>query len=362
MTKHNLRKTLLLLPFLVLSSCQSPSELAQLFIYDSTDTFIKSLRYDLSAKLDNYIAYETHYAERKQTTQNEQTIAALDDSRTKIMVMNTVDRLASSALIEKAEKKNVPIIFINREPLAEDFDGAWAQKNCFYVGSDPSYEGKLQAEIADQIFGGAANFKGSIYDKNGDGTVQVLLLKGEQGHQDTEQRSQFCISRLKGLGYTVSIVQTAYCNWERSVAKETMAKLYSNEIELLFSNKDDMALGAIDYLNNPGPLSSSSISSSIASSTAATSSISSSSSDSSLPFDQRYFPIIGVDDTSEGQKAIDAGTLAGTVLNNANRQATVIFDLMKHVLKETPIPVYDSNQVVPTGNFYHVLGEVVRKK
>src|SRR5574344_585959 len=288
--KNNLRKSLLLLPFLALSACQSPSELAQIFIYDSTDTFIKSLQSDLAKKLDNYVAYSSYYAERKQTTQNEQTIDALNDSRTKILIMNTVDRLASSALIEKAESKNVPIIFFNREPLAEDFAGEWAQKNCYYVGGDPSYEGSLQGTIADQIFGGATVFPKSIYDKNKDGKIQLVLLKGEQGPQDTEQRSQNCIAQLQSLGYSVDVIGTAYCNWERSVAKETMQKLYSNEIELLFANNDDMALGAIDYLQNP---SSSASSSSITSSSSVPSS-SSSASDPSLPFAQRYFPIIGV--------------------------------------------------------------------
>ena len=79
--KHNLRKIALLLPFLALSACQSPSRVAQIFVYDSTDTFIKSLRTDLSAKLNGYIAYNVNYAERKQTTQNQQTIDALNDSR-----------------------------------------------------------------------------------------------------------------------------------------------------------------------------------------------------------------------------------------------------------------------------------------
>jgi methyl-galactoside transport system substrate-binding protein len=359
MKNKNLGKTLLLLPFLALCACQSPSSIAQIFIYDSTDTFIGSLRLALERNLDGYLPYnDSHYAERKQTTQNEQTIEALNDSRTKILLMNTVDRLASSALIEKAESKNVPIIFFNREPLVSDFSGDWAQKNCFYVGGDPAVEGRLQADIANQIFGSAATYSTSGYDKNGDGIVDVAILKGEQGHQDTEQRSENCIARLRSLGYTVNIIESAYCNWERSVAKSTMKTFYNSSIELLFSNNDDMALGAIDYLKELD-----SASSSIAASSATSSMVSSvTSSGSELPFSQRYFPIIGVDDTKAGQAAIDAGTLAGTVLNNASKQANVIFDLIQHVLDEKAIPSYPAEEVVPSGNFYHVLGQIVRRK
>jgi methyl-galactoside transport system substrate-binding protein len=365
--KNNVCKTLMLLPLVGICACSTPSRVAQLFIYDSTDTFISSLRVDLCNRLDGYISYNVNKAERKQTTQNEQMIEALNDSRTKILVMNTVDRLASSALIEKAENKNVPIVFFNREPLPDDFAGAWAQKNCYYVGSDPSVEGTLQAKIADQIFGGKDAFSTSVYDKNKDGIVQVAILKGEQGHQDAEQRSQYCVSELKALGYSVEITTTAYCNWERSVAKETMKTLYNSSIELLFCNNDDMALGAIDYLNSgtAGKTTSSSVSSSFSStlnSSSAEASSSISSSGSSLPFDQRYFPIIGVDDTAAGQEAIEAGYLAGTVLNNADKQATVIFDLIKHILDGADIPSYSLEEVVPNGNFYHVLGQIVRKK
>jgi len=357
MNNKNMCKTLFLLPFLALFSCQSPTSLAQLFIYDSTDTFIHSLQMALEKKLSNGgIAYQPYYAERKQTTQNEQTIEALSDSRTEILVMNTVDRLASSALIEKAQSKNVPIVFFNREPLAGDFSGEWASKNCYYVGSDPAVEGRLQAEIADQIFGGKTAFASSVYDKNHDGVVDVALLKGERGHQDAEQRSEFCISKLRDLGYTVNILASAYCNWEKNVAEETMKSLYSPKIELLFSNNDDMALGAINYLRQDLPAPSSiSGESSVASS-------SDSSSGDDLSFAERFFPIIGVDDTETGQAAINEGTLAGTVLNNAGKQANVIDDLIEHILNGTAIPDYPANEVVPSENFYHVLGEIVRKK
>ena len=135
-----------------------------------------------------------------------------------------------------------------------------------------------------------------------------------------------------------------------------MKTLYSTKIELLFSNNDDMALGAINYLQQDLPATSS------ASETSSIESSSSSSSSVNLSFAERYFPIIGVDDTEAGQAAINEGTLAGTVLNNAGKQAKVIADLIEHVLNGTPIPDYPVDEVVPSGNFYHVLGEIVRKK
>jgi methyl-galactoside transport system substrate-binding protein len=337
-------KSLLLLPFLCLSACQSASQKAEIFIYDSTDAFIQSLQNYLIEDLEDYIAYHINYAERKQTTQNDQFLTAISESSTKILLMNMVDRLASSALIEKAETKKIPIIFMNREPLVSDFSSLWAQADCYYVGGDPANQGSLQADIANELFGGSLTFKGSVFDKNKDGIVQITILKGEEGHQDSEQRSRYCISRLEELGYSVSIQNAAYCNWERSLARKNMATLYSESTELLFANNDEMALGAIEYLQNDLLKNTSSSSSAL-----------------NLPFYQRYFPIIGVDATDAGQAAIKAGTLYGTVLNNAIKQASVIVDLSKHLLENKAIPTYGGEDLSVSGNFYHVAGEKITK-
>jgi hypothetical protein len=128
-------------------------------------------------------------------------------------------------------------------------------------GGDPANQGSLQADIASELFGGPSSYKGGLFDKNGDGIVQITMLKGEEGHQDSEQRSRYCISRLEDLGYKVQIQNAAYCNWERSLAREAMSTLYNNDIELLFANNDEMALGAVEYIQNDLPKTSSSNSS-----------------------------------------------------------------------------------------------------
>jgi methyl-galactoside transport system substrate-binding protein len=335
-------KTLLLLPFLCLSSCSSSTSLAEIFIYDSTDAFIKSLQSNIEANLEGTIAYHVNYAERKQTTQNDQFLTAIEKSTTKIVLMNMVDRLASSALIEKAETKQIPMIFMNREPLTSDFSSEWAKGHCFYVGGDPANQGSLQADIASELFGGPSSFRGGLFDKNGDGIVQITMLKGEEGHQDSEQRSRYCISRLEDLGYQVQIQNAAYCNWERSLAREAMSTLYSSDIELLFANNDEMALGAVEYIQYDLPKTSSS-----------------NSSTSRLPFYEEYFPIIGVDATSDGQIAVKAGTLYGTVLNNASKQAGVISDLTKYLIDGKSVPSYVGSDISVSGNFYHVVGEKI---
>jgi methyl-galactoside transport system substrate-binding protein len=350
-----------------LASCSSTKAVAQLFLYDATDPFIQSLSKSLLSDIDGFLSYNTYDAARKQTTQNEDFLKSLDDSNTKILIMNIVDRLASSALIEKAEESNVPLVFINREPLAKDLTtDDWAKTNCYYCGSDPKYEGELQAEIVASLFGPAASYKGSKWDKNGDGKVQVAILKGELGHQDSEYRTEFCVSTLQSLGFDVDIIDTQYCNWERAKAYDAMKTMYDpaapEPIELLFSNNDEMALGAIQYLEdtyvNPhSPSSSSSSESSIASSNTS----------EAIPFSERFFPIVGVDATADGRAAVQTGTLAGTVLNNASLQAEVITAIVRYLLFKEEIPSFGDQVETPNldnqneGNSYKVKGEKVTK-
>lgn len=346
---------------LSLSSCGSTSKRASIFIYDNSDPFIASLLRGLEDNLAGYLDYEDNRqeADGKQTTQNQLIVNALDDGATSIVIVNLVDRLAASWVVEKAYSKNIPVVFTNREPLTDDINPdssnpdyqKWASANCYYVGSDPSFEGGLQSEIAVDLFGNPEQFASSVYDKNKDGKIQVAILKGEQGHQDAERRSKSCIAGLESRGYLnkVEVVETSYCNWKSSTAKETIKSWYEagemENIDLIFSNNDEMAIGAIEYFKDLDNASSSSSSSSV---------------DPALPFNERYFPIIGVDDTTRGQAAIDEGTLTGTVLNDAGKQAKIIVDIMKHLLDDKDIPSYPKNVTID-GRYYKVQGSKVTK-
>jgi methyl-galactoside transport system substrate-binding protein len=339
------RKGLLLLPFLCLCACAKSNPLIQIFLYDAADTFIASLSSSLQGKLAGFYDATVWDASRKQATQNAQILDAIGDSRTKVLVVNTVDRLASSAIVEKAESVSpkLPVIFMNREPLksvlAPENDD-WVKQNCFYVGSDPASDGQLQAEIANSLFGGPSAWASSPYNKNHDEYVDVAIIKGEQGHQDSELRSANCIDHLKELNYKVNILETDYANWERSVATTLMATFYKPNIELLFCNNDDMALGAIDFLN-------SSAGKALASK-------------SEGNFDERYCPIIGVDATEAGKAAVADGSMTGTVLNDASTQALVLSDLISYSVSGKEMPTYGQSVVIDD-NYYHVRGKTVTK-
>lgn len=330
---------------LALTSCGSEAKkIAQVFIFDETDPFMISLSKSLNYIFQGTVESNFKYAERNQNTQNSQIIEALKDPSTKILVLNMVDRLAASAIIELAYKKNVPVVFINREPLKSDLyptnteseDAKWIAKNCYYVGSDAKSEGLKQAEIADSYFVSKGGFASSSLDKNGDGKIQIGLLKGEEGHQDSEERSKYCIQGLTEKGYAVDLVSTAYANWDAAQAEDKMATFPIDTIELLYSNNDAMAIGASNYLIKKL-------------------------SDPEKSILDAFFPIIGVDGTKDGKVAVDQHRLLGTVTNDNNLQASIIYRVVAHFIFGSDLPEYFTNTTTD-GRYFYVSGGIYNGK
>jgi methyl-galactoside transport system substrate-binding protein len=298
----------LLLLLINLFGCSSNKYRVAVLIYDENDTYISEME-DLIINLGtDYISYEVAYASNSQSIQNEQIIKMIDDGY-RILLVNAVDRLASGSIIEKTEKSEVSVIFFNREPLEIDMKNA---TNAYYVGSNPLELGKLQADMVADLFGEPNNLNPN-HDKNGDGIIQIVILKGEQGHQDAEMRTKSSISRLKDLGYKIEVLVTEVCNWHRNEAYSAMKEIYNaygEKIELIFSNNDDMAVGAIDYLMEEGIFQPR---------TKAT---------------DQPFIIIGVDATDVGIKAIEKGLMYGTVLNDAEEQSKAINQLVYYIINK----------------------------
>ncbi|MCL2486093.1 MAG: galactose ABC transporter substrate-binding protein [Oscillospiraceae bacterium] len=286
------------------SGCRQNSLRIAFFIYNGNDTFItETMRY-MTAHVPPDMAFEVRDAGNSQAVQNQQIAGLLDDG-VDLFVINAVDRLACGSIVEKCAKSGIPVIFFNREPL----EGALIGDDVFYVGAAADSLGKKQADMVAELFAG---FDGSGYDKNGDGEVQLVILKGEQGHQDAEKRTENCVARLRDLGFQVDVLAIEVADWNRSDAYEAMKRLYAqygDSIELVFSNNDDMALGAIDYLKDAGVFS-----------------------DGGEEEYSQPFVIVGVDGTEVGLEAIKNGLLYGTVNNDSENQADAILALTDYIL------------------------------
>jgi methyl-galactoside transport system substrate-binding protein len=224
-------------------------------------------------------------SQNAQPTQNDQVDLFLSKNYAALAI-NPVDRTAATSILEKAKTANVPVVFFNREPLAEDMQ-KWDK--VYYVGAKAEESGTIQGQIAVDYWKANPNA-----DRNGDGKIQYVMLTGEPGHQDAELRTQFSVKAITDAGIQVEELAKDTAMWDRVQGQEKMAAFLGSQadkIELVLANNDDMALGAIEALKAAGYFTG-----------------------------DKFMPVVGVDATAPAMEALKAKTLVGTVLNDAENQ------------------------------------------
>ena len=348
-------------------------------IYDNYDTFLSGYMTAFEKEISKKraegveIGLFRYNAAGSQALQNEQVEEMLEKD-CDVLCVNLVDRTAPSEIIDMAKKKNVPIIFFNRELVDEDL-AQWNQ--LYYIGADAKQSGILQGEMAAEDIlseepekptpevplaspedaeeaseksqdkaGNAEEIQDFVLqksredldilereassedtqtsteegtqtsteegtekkalilsprvDKNGDGVIQYLMFEGEAGHQDAIVRTEYSVNTLMQQGIPMEKLSYAIANWSRAEAQSKMMQFYpefQDQIELILSNNDDMALGVLDAYDKIG-----------------------------LPKDKRPF-IYGIDGTVVGLEAVKKGNLMGTVYNDEQGQAKALFQL-----------------------------------
>ena len=208
-----------------------------------------------------------------------------------VLCVNIVDRTAAAVIVDKAEAEGVPLIFFNRQPVDEDIQ-RWDQ--VYYVGASAQESGTLQGLL---VLGAWEQSRETL-DRNGDGILQYAMLEGEPGHQDSLLRTEYSIKALTDAGVEVEKLVSDTANWNRAQGAARTAQWiaeFGDRVEVIFSNNDDMALGAIDALLSAAP--------------------------------DRWPLIVGVDATEPALEAVAAGHLYGTVFNDGRGQAQAMLDL-----------------------------------
>ena len=267
--------------------------------YREDDVFISEVRAEIEQISTSEYPLNIVTSNNSQITQNAQVDEFLESGNCKALIINPVDRTSVGLLIEKAKKKNVPIVFFNKEPLSSDMN-KWDK--VYYVGADAAECGKMVGTIFSEYY---AKNTASV-DRNGDGILQYVMIKGEPGHQDTELRTEYTINTLLENGIAVERLHESSGKWERDKGRSIMERCiatYGNEIEAVFCNNDEMAIGALEAINE------------------------------SEVFDGIFLPVTGVDGTSHGMAAIEDGSLLCTVQNDASNQAMAMYKLAIELVK-----------------------------
>lgn len=278
--------------------------------YDEYDTLIDSMTKYMTKwarqkekKTKVRITVDVVSAKKSQLTQNDQAqkfISAGYD----VLVVNLVDRTDATMIIDKAMASETPVIFFNREPVEEDLS-RWDK--LYYVGALARQSGELQAKIIIDALSDPEKMKAIDVNKNG--TIQYVMIEGEAGHQDTLVRSNVCMTELMNAGFSLEKLGDEYANWDRDQARAKMRELidrYPFQIEMVIADNDDMALGALDALE-----------------------------ECDYPLDPF---VVGINGTEDGLEAIRRMKLDGSVYNDTKGQADTIMEMAYALALNEPIP------------------------
>ncbi|MCD8158062.1 MAG: galactose ABC transporter substrate-binding protein [Clostridiales bacterium] len=286
------------------------------FYYTYSDTYISSVRTALDAAFDAAgIAYQDYDSNASQTTQTEQVSTAIAQG-TSVLVVNLVDSGSDDAaqnIIDLASAQNIPVIFFNRsvsEEVITSYDG-----NGVFVGTDYELAGHMQGQLIGEYL--VENY--DTVDLNGDGTISYVMFKGQEGNAEAIARTQFGVEDANAVlteaGYPeLSFYDESNSNqylvdqgglWSSAAANDYMQTILSqyseangNMVELVIANNDEMAIGAITALQNAGY--------------------------NAEGGEGTVIPVFGVDATDAAKAAIAAGTMTGTIKQDAEGMAEAI--------------------------------------
>jgi methyl-galactoside transport system substrate-binding protein len=268
-------------------------------IYKFDDNFMSYVRRSMDGEAKGKVNLMLNDSQNDQAKQMEQ-VDTLIAKGAKSLAINLVDPKSAQTIIDKAKPKNIPVIFFNKEPDASVLKG---YDKAYYVGTTSSESGVLQGELIAKAW--EANK--AKYDKNKDGILQYVLLKGEPGHPDAEARTKYAVDTIKAKGIKVEQLAMDTAMWDATKATEKMdawlAK-YNDKIEFVIANNDGMALGAIASLEKAGYFTG-----------------------------DKFMPVVGVDAIPEALDMIKNGKMVGSILNDAKNQGKATVDLAANAAK-----------------------------
>ncbi|MDY3052104.1 MAG: galactose ABC transporter substrate-binding protein [Ndongobacter sp.] len=278
-------------------------------IYQYNDNFMTLYRNELESyfaelgKADgNTYNVEFQDGKNDQATQTEQLNNFIAQGKD-LIIANLVDPTGADTIIDAAKAANIPVVLINREPKSTETMERWPGK-VTYVGVDARQSGVYQGEIIAELENHG--------DINGDGKVSYLMIMGDAGNVDAEQRTQYSVETLQKTIPAESLGEPQRGNWDEAKGQEIAANAlsqYGMDLEVIFSNNDGMAKGAKTAIDAAG-----------------------------RKVNEDIY-IVGVDALPEVVEMLDKGEFTGTVLNDHFNQA--------HTAAEAAVKLLQGEEVKP---------------
>jgi inositol transport system substrate-binding protein len=189
----------------------------------------------------------------------------------KALVVVPVNTSAMAPITKAAQDAKIPLVYVNRNPFGEGSLPA----NVFYVGSQEIVAGTLQMEAMGKLL-------------NGQGGVCILM--GKLDNEGAILRTQGNEDVIKAKFPDIKVLAKETGNWQRDQGMsltENWITTYGNNLKGILGNNDEMALGAVEAIRAAN---------------------------------RTDVVVIGVDAIPDALTAVENGSLAATVLQDAKGQ------------------------------------------
>jgi inositol transport system substrate-binding protein len=194
------------------------------------------------------------------------------------IIVNPVDTSATQAMSDAAAAANIPLVYVNRQPINVDT----MPDNQAFVASNEVDSGTLETKEVCRLLKAAGKTEANIY-----------VMMGELSNQAAVQRTADIHDVMAGpdCGVKLNIVDEQTANWSRDQAQTLMTNWISagKPFDAVIANNDEMAIGAIQALKAAG-------------------------------VDMKTMIVGGVDATQDALAAMAAGDLDATVFQDAAGQ------------------------------------------
>ena len=278
-------------------------------IYKFDDAFMTTYRNALEEILESKgYKVTTVDGNNDQSKQNEQ-INTFITQGVDALIINPCMTSAADSIIATVKAAGIPTVLINREPTAEQMA---AYDKLVYVGCDARQSGTMQGELILDTPN-----KGDI---NGDGKISYIMIQGDPENIDAQYRTEFSVKALTDAGMEVEQLDLQRGDWDREKGQTICANdlaQYGDQIEVVFCNNDDMAIGALQSIQAAG-----------------------------RKVNEDIY-LVGVDALDAALNEVMNGNMTGTVLNDAVGQATEAVNQMELLLSGTTYSSGNQSVYVP---------------
>lgn len=206
------------------------------------------------------------------------------DKNVDVIILNPVDAAGCVKCVQLANEAGIPILGVNAMVNTD--------KLLTYVGSNDLEAGEIEMKFIGEKIKGEGN---------------IIVMDGITCQSSQMQRTQGILNTLRSYP-RIKILEEKSGNWTREEGYSLMKSCYEKygkKINAIVSQNDEMALGAIKFLEQNKLIGS--------------------------------IPVIGVDAIPDGLKAVSDGKLDATVYQDAEGQGKLALDLAIKIFNKESI-------------------------